>query len=65
MIKYAVILKFAEDVKLVQIIKWASDSDELQEDINSLTTWAVINIMPISCSKRCSPYYKSGHNKHK
>ena len=42
-IKHVTILMFADDVKLVQPIKWTSDSEELQEDINSLATWAEIN----------------------
>ena len=47
-IKHVTILIFADDVKLVQPIKWTSDSEELQEDINSLAIWAEINRMPIS-----------------
>ena len=52
-IKHVTILMFAEDVKLVQPIKWTSDSEELQEDINSLAIWAEINRMPITYDKSC------------
>ena len=62
-IKHVTIIMFADDVKLVQPIKWISDSEELQEDINSLAIWAEINRMPISYDKSCGLHYGSKYNK--
>ena len=62
-IKHVTILMFADDVKLVQHIKWTSDSEELQEDFNALAIWAEINRMPISYDKNCGLHYGSKYNK--
>ena len=62
-IKHMTILMFAVDVKLVQPIKWSSDSEELQEDIISLAIWAEINRMPISYDKSCGLHYGSKYSK--
>ena len=61
-IKHVTILMFTDDVKVVQPIKWTSDSKELQRDINSLAIWAENNRMPISYDKSCGLHYGSKYN---
>ena len=44
-------LMFADDLKLWREIRCANDHDELQRDIDTINTWALLNDLPLNVGK--------------